>query len=46
MTIIPAAILVLFTMIMLGGVDDTLYTVDRFCRYVINGLMQWLRAVA
>ncbi len=44
LTIIPAVVLLVVAMMMVGGVDDTLRTIDHFCRSVANTVIAWFKA--
>ena len=41
LTFIPAMLLILMMVALVGGVDDTLRTIDEFCRKVVTIVSSW-----
>ena len=45
LTVIPALLLLLMVVMLVGGVDDTLRTIDEFCRNSFNTVVVWFKAL-
>ena len=44
LSLIPALLLMLMIIMLVGGVDDTLRHIDDFCRKAITSVIGWVRA--
>jgi phosphoheptose isomerase len=44
LAIVPAVVMTVLVVMMLGGPDETMHTLDRFCRAVVSGAAEWVQA--
>jgi hypothetical protein len=44
LAIIPAVVMTILVVMMLGGPDETMHTLDRFLKAVVNGAGDWVNA--
>lgn len=45
LTIVPALLLMLMLVALVGGVDDTLRSIDGFCRKATTTVISWFKAL-
>ena len=44
LSLIPALLLILMILMLVGGVDDTLRHIDDFCNRAVTSVIGWFRA--
>jgi len=44
LSVIPALLLLLMIMMLVGGVDDTLRHIDGFCRKTLTTVLGWVKS--
>ena len=45
LAVIPAVVMTVLAVMFLGGPDDTMHTIDRICKALVNGASDWLHSI-